>query len=406
MPEAAGLVVVGHGPAGAAAAAAFRERHPDLPVTVLESGGWTWYARPRLPEVVAGQVPPEAILLHPDDWYTARRLEVRVHHEAVRLDPSRHEVRTADGRVWPYRALVLATGADPLVPPIPGLPNPYAFVLRTAADALALRTRAEGKRVAVCVGGGLLGLEAGHALLRLGLRVQVIEASSRLLPRQMDAEGAVRLQALLSERGFEFHLGAQVERITPDGDRVQARLSTGPVLTSDLVLLSAGIVPRLGLARDAGLQVGRGIRVDDALRTSAPDVFAAGDAAEWRGTVAGLWSAAQAMGRVAGANAAGGSEVYPGQVPSTMLKIAGVEVASQGCVQPGGREIVRDDPASGRWAKLFVQDGVLVGSIQLGSTAGALQLRRLMDQRLPLTGFEDRLLTPGFDLSRIPGYRA
>lgn len=406
MPEGAGLVVIGHGPAGAAAAAVFRERRPDLPVTVLQDEGWKCYSRPRLPEVVSGQASPEAILIHPDDWYTARRLEVRVNHKAVRLDPSRHEVYTADGGVLSYQALVLATGADPVVPPIPGLLSRQVFVLRTAADALAIRARAEGKRAAICVGGGLLGLEAGHALIRLGLRVRVVEALPRLLPRQMDEEGAVRLQALLQELGFEFHLGSRVERILEDGDRVLAQLSTGSALTADLVLLSAGIAPRIGLARDAGLKVGRGIQVDDGMRTSAPDVFAAGDAAEWRGTVAGLWPAAQAMGRVAGLNAAGGKEIYSGQVPSTMLKIAGVEVASQGSVQPGAREIVRDDPAGGRWMKLFLQDGVLVGSIQLGSTAGALQLKRLMDQHLNVTGFEDRLLTPGFDLSQVPGYRA
>lgn len=405
MTQAAGLVVIGHGPAGAAAAAAFRERDKETPVTVLTGENMPCYSRPRLPEVVAGQIAPEAIKLHPDEWYSNRKLSVCVGRSVARIDRGRKAVIVKNGGELPYTKLILAMGAVPVEPPIPGLPSPHVFVLRTADDALAIHARASGRKTAALIGGGLLGLEAGYALTRLGLRVAVVEAAPWLLPRQVDPEGSALLQERLRPLGFDFFLGAKVERLQAENDQVGLFLGHGRKLTADLALLSAGIAPQVQLARDAGVAVQRGVIVDDQMRTSDPDIFAAGDAAEWKGAISGLWPAAQAMGRVAGANAAGALETYPGQVPSTTLKVAGVDLCSQGDIHSEGAQIrVYQAPERGYWAKAFIRERVLAGSIQIGSTAGALQLKRLMDKRLPLDGFEDRILTPGFDFNRMPGF--
>jgi nitrite reductase (NADH) large subunit len=405
MTNTAGLVVIGHGPAGAAAAAAFRERDPRTPVKILTAEAMACYSRPRLPEVVSGQIPVEAIKLHPDKWYTARQLDVCLNQGVVRIDRDRRVVVMADGEEVPYAKLILATGADPLEPPIAGLPALHVYRLRTAADALAIHARAVGRRTAALVGGGLLGLEAGFSLTRLGLRVMVIEQAPWLLPRQVDADGSALLQAKLRPLGFDFFLGARVERIGNEADQVRLRLTSGHELVSDLVLISAGIAPRIGLAQAAGLTVRRGIVVNDRLQTDDPDIYAAGDAAEWHGDIAGLWPAAQAMGRVAGSNAAGGRENYAGQVASTTLKVAGVELCSQGDIAPEQAQIwVRQDAARGTWCKLFVRAGILAGSIQIGSTAGAFQLKRLIDLRLPIAGWEAEIMKPDFDFSRIPGF--
>jgi len=179
---------------------------------------------------------------------------------------------------------------------------------------------------------------------------------------------------------------------------------TEPTVFATLALLSAGIRSRTELVQGTEIKINRGIMVDDRMQTSLPDVFAAGDVAEWRGTVAGLWNASQAMGRVAGTNAAGGDARYPGQVPSTTLKVAGVELCSQGDIRADQTQaLVRRSPEY--WAKVFLSAGRVVGSIQIGRTAGSMQLKRLIDAQLSITGFEERLLEPAFDFNQIPGFQ-
>jgi len=192
-----GIVIVGHGPAGAAAAQAFRERDKVTPVTVVNGEKLSCYSRPRLPEVVAGQIEPGAIRLHPDEWYQQRQLKLLLCQDAVSVDTSRRCLLLSNGEELFYRKLILAMGAAPVQPPIAGLPLEGVFVLRTVDDALRVRRQAQGKHCATLIGGGLLGLEAGYALTRLGLRVVVIEAAPWLLPRQVDEEGSALLQEKL-----------------------------------------------------------------------------------------------------------------------------------------------------------------------------------------------------------------
>jgi nitrite reductase (NADH) large subunit len=400
-----GIVIVGHGPAGAGAAQAFREQDQATPVTVINGENLSCYARPRLPEVVAGQVEPGTIRLHPDEWYAQRRLKLLLCQDAVSLDVSRQRLLLSNGEELPYKALILAMGAASVQPPIAGLPLEGVRVLRTAEDALEIHRRALGKQAAVLIGGGLLGLEAGYALTRLGLRVAVIEAAPWLLPRQVDEEGSALLQEKLLPAGFEFYVGATVASAEQRGGKIALRLERGLELITDLALLSAGIRPRTELVQATEIKINRGILVDDRMQTNLPGVYAAGDVAEWRGTVAGLWAASQAMGRVAGTNAAGGDAHYRGQVPSTTLKVAGVDLCSQGDIQGGqAQTLVRR--SSEYWAKLFLSEGRIIGSIQIGRTVGSQQFKRLIDLKLSIAGFETRILEDGFDFNRIPGYPA
>jgi nitrite reductase (NADH) large subunit len=270
-------------------------------------------------------------------------------------------------------------------------------------DAVKIRTQAVDKKSAVLIGGGLLGLEAGYALTRLGLHVVVVEAAPWLLPRQVDEEGSILLQEKLIPLGFEFYVGATVSHVRTIEGKVTLVLGSGAELNTDLVVLSAGIRPRTELVVGTDIQVKRGILVDDRMQTQHPDIWAAGDVAEWHGGIAGLWAASQAMGRVAGINAAGGDAVYPGLAPSTTLKVAGVEVCSQGDIRLPQAEILLRREA-GYWVKLFLNVGRVVGSIQIGRTTGATSFKKIMDRKLDITGFESELLQDGFDFKRIPGF--
>jgi nitrite reductase (NADH) large subunit len=236
-------------------------------------------------------------------------------------------------------------------------------VLRTAADALAVREYVQrvGATRAVVAGGGLLGLEAAYAVHKLGLRVCVLERGPWLLRRQLDAAAGALLRRYLENLGIEVLVGAAAAAI--DGD---VALADGRTVAADVFLVAAGIAPSVELARRAGLDVGRGVLVDDHLRTSDERIFAAGDAAEWRGTVLGLWPVAVEQAEVAAENAVGGTRPYEGTVPVTMLKVVGVELLSVGAID-GPDELVEADEEALRYRKLVLdEDGRAAGGILLG----------------------------------------
>ena len=211
-------------------------------------------------------------------------------------------------------------------------------------------------------GGGLLGLEAAYAIHKLGLRTTVLERSPWLLRRQLDERAGELLRGYLANLGIEVLLEAETAALE-DGSAV---LADGRRLRADVFLVAAGIAPSVELARRAGLEVARGVLVDDELRTSDRRIFAAGDLAEWRGSIHGLWPVAVDQAEVAAENAVGGSRAYSGTLPITMLKVVGVELLSIGAID-GPRELVEADPESLRYRKLVLDDdGRAIGGILLG----------------------------------------
>ncbi len=341
---------------------------------------YPFYARIRLGEVVAGRVEPERLTLKGPEWYRDRRVELELGVRAEVLDLEAARVRLSSGESAPYDALLIATGAVPFVPPIPGADLPGVMTLRDLAGALALRQRALASSQAVVLGGGLLGIEAAASLRQVGLAVVVVEAAPWLLPRQLDREGASVVQKALEARGLSFRIGAKVQAIT-GGDRVEGvALESGENLPADLVLVAAGVRPEVSLAREAGIHVERGIVVNDRLETSAPGVFAAGDCAEHRGRLYGFWPAAEAQGRAAGAAMAGEDPQYRGTVPSSTLKVVDIPVLSVGEVDPEGTLESEVRIGEGRYRRLVRdREGRLVGAILVGDLTERRAIMRAVE---------------------------
>jgi NAD(P)H-nitrite reductase large subunit len=360
------LVIAGAGVAGIEAATAARARDPDARVVVVSGEPWPFYARIRLSEVVGARTEPGKLVLRPPAWYAEQRIEVLGSTRVEGIDPAAGRV-AAGGDAIAFDALLLATGSRPFVPPIPGAGLDGVVTLREMEDALAIRDRAGAGGPAVVIGGGLLGLEVAAALAGRGLAVTVVEVASWLLNRQLDPDAASVVQAVLERRGIAFRLGAGVERIAGGGRAEAVDLKGGESLPASLVVVSAGVRPDTALASAAGIAVDRGIRVDDAMRTSAPGVFAAGDCAEHRGRLYGIWPASEAEGRAAGTAMAGSDVAFQGIVPQTTLKIADVLVFSIG-------EVFRGDPSrtvavlKGDVYKKVVKDaeGRAIGAILVG----------------------------------------
>jgi nitrite reductase (NADH) large subunit len=392
------LVVVGNGMVGHRLVQAMRDRDTAgaWRITVLGEESRPAYDRVALSSYVDGKSAEDLTLPEVADPL----VQLHLGDAAVALDRDAHVVRTAAGRELPYDALVLATGSVPFVPPVPGRDLPGCFVYRTLDDLDAIMAAAEravagprpGRRSAVVVGGGLLGLEAARALRLLGLSPQVVEIAPRLMPVQVDEGGGAVLRRLVETEDLQVRCGVSVNGISEDRGRLIATLSDGVELDADVVVFSAGIRPADGLAREAGLPVGErgGVLVNTACRTPDPHVWAVGEVAALEGRTYGLVAPGYAMAEVVADRLLGGeATMTPAELDmSTQLKMLGVDVASFGDAlarTPGALEVVVNDPVAGTYAKLVVSDDAktLLGGVLVGDASKYATLRPLVGSPLP-----------------------
>jgi nitrite reductase (NADH) large subunit len=367
-PDVGRIVIVGAGIAGLTAADEARRLAPDVAITILSKEADHPYYRLNLTRLLAGEVTEESLSLQPEGWYGEQRIEL-IHAEAASVDRVRQEVCLRDGRILPYDRLVLANGAHPFVPPLPGATRAGVLALRTKDDARAVQQLAVPGARCVCLGGGLLGLEAAGALRRQGVETTVLEGFGWLLPRQLAEPAGRLLQRHVEALGIQVRCSARAEEIVGDERARAVRLAGGEELAADIVLLATGIRPSSYLARRAGLEVKSGVVVDDRLFTTDPAILAAGDVAEHRGVLYGIWPAAYAQGVVAGANAVGGSLEFHGLPPSNRLKVLDVDVYSIGQAQaPDGSYQVLEEQRDGIYLRFVCRDGKLVGANLYGDT--------------------------------------
>jgi nitrite reductase (NADH) large subunit len=368
------ILVVGNGMVGHrfVEAAAERELLATRTMMVIGEERRRAYDRVHLSSVFDG-VDEADLRLGDDDLYTTAGLVLLLGDPVVAIDPATRVVRTASGRSISYTDCVLATGSAPFVPPIPGTDAAGSFVYRTLDDLTAIRDWAQGCSSGVVVGGGLLGLEAANALRLLGLDTTVVEFAPRLMAVQLDEGGAATLRRHVEALGLRIRTDAAATavRTTSDGKVQGLSFVSGDDLDCELVVFAAGVRPRDQLGRDSGLAVGErgGIVIDDHGATSAPGIWAIGEAACHRGRVYGLVAPGYAMADVVADRLAGGTMTFEGADLSTALKLLGVQVAGVGNPHAAGHEIVLADPIAGVWQKVIVVDDQRVlGAVLVGDT--------------------------------------
>ncbi|HET6499909.1 MAG TPA: FAD-dependent oxidoreductase [Amycolatopsis sp.] len=391
------VVVVGYGMAGARLADEIRARDPRgdrVSLTIIGAEPHAAYNRVLLSAVVAGTMRPELVRLHDQDWAAAHGIDLRTGNTAISLDRAARTVALDDGSTVDYDALVLATGSRPWLPPVEGLaledgtPSPGVVAFRTLDDCDRILGAAKvGAPVAV-LGGGLLGLEAARGLAGRGHLVTVVHPVGHLMERQLDPGAGHVLARALGELGIDFRLGTGAARYVP-GDGL--KLDDGSSVQADLVVVSAGVRAETALAKEAGLEVDRGIVVDDALRTSDGRIHAIGDCAQHPGTVSGLvepaWQQASVLADlVTGADV---SARYRGTNVVTKLKARGVELTALGEAQTevgdtGAEVLCLNDPARGMYAKLVVREDRVAGAILLGAPDAAASIVQYYDRGVPV----------------------
>jgi ferredoxin-nitrate reductase len=373
------LVVVGTGMAGLHVVEQLEQRDPSAAwrVTMLGEEPRPTYNRILLSRLLARECTAAELELRNEAWYRGLGVELYCDCPARAIDLERKVVYDGRGGEHPYDRLVLATGSRPYVPPISGARQRHVFVFRTQRDVERIAARAKRAKHAVVVGGGLLGLEAAAGLLAHNVSVTVVENADRLMPQQLDRGASEILRRLIGALEIRVVTDSGVATIMLD----QVRLHNGDVLRADLVVVTAGVRPETSLARASGIATRRGILVDDELRTSAPSVFAVGECAEHRGTVYGLWAPLADQARAAAAAVAGDPGSFVGTVPTTTLKVAGVDVFAGGAQAADGDkqdELVWSDGRRGVYRKLVLDGDRLAGALLVGDTTGARELSALL----------------------------
>ncbi len=398
-------VIVGSGVAGVTGARTVRRMDPEAKISIYMDEKHFYYPRPKLYEVLSGNSKPQEIYTLTKQWYENRGIEIHLNKKAVGIETASKKILFEDHPTVSFDKLLLANGAHPFVPPIRGIDKTGVFTLRSIKDALSIKEYAKKTREAIVIGGGLLGLEIATCLRKLGQQVQVVEIFPRLLPRQLDQDGATILKEKVETLGIDFILGVRTEEILGEKTVSGISLGNGTELSSELVLISAGVRPNTDLAVDAGIKVEKGVVVNTYLQTSVTDVYAAGDVAEFKGRIYGIIPAAVEQAMMAAKNMVDKEkQVYEGTIPSATLKVVGIDLTSMGLVNPEDpryEEVKKIDKEQGIYKKIVLEQGKIVGAIILGSRRGVTSIKRLMNLEIDVTKYKDFLLEEEFDYRKI-----
>jgi nitrite reductase [NAD(P)H] large subunit len=391
------LLLVGNGMAGMRTIDEILARDRDrFEIEVIGAEPHPNYNRILLSSVLAGEKEIDEIVVHSCEWYERNHIKLSLGEAAVKLDAGANTVITASGRATSYDTLVLATGSRPVVPPVAGLELPGVCAFRNIADLELMREASRHGGRAIVVGGGLLGLEAAFGLMRRGMTVTVLHLMQSLMERQLDEAAGLLLQRDLERSGITVLTKAQTEAIVGDNRVKAVQLADGRELAADLVVFAVGVRPNIDLARAAGLDVNRGIIVDDFMATSEPGIFAVGECIEHHGQTFGLVGPLWEQARVcAGALCGDLPEPYVAPVPHTSLKVTGVDVFSAGVLEArddGDEEITLRDGGSGQYKKLVLREGRLAGAILYGEITDGPWFVELMESKRDIAPLRDSVI--------------
>lgn len=365
------IIIIGNGIAGISTAERLREKDSECKITVITKEAYPFYNRMGLEKVLYGRTALQDLYLMKEDWYKENNINSWLNTQVNRIDTENKQIILAIGKAVKYDKLVLATGATAFVPDQPCYQLPGVFTLRNADDALNLRAWVQQNSVkrAVILGGGVLGVEAIEALLEIGLDVSIVNTGPYLMNRQLDEISGDILSKFLVNKGVKVFTNTGIKDIVQQADIKQVELGNGEILKTDIVLLCIGIRADIALAKTAKLITNRGVIVDEQMRTSDPDIFCVGDAAELPDAIGGLWAIGSDQGKVAANVLLGEDDYYSTKsLPTVQLKVSGIDLKSFGALKKShdGYAINKYGSFTGgiiRWTYVVSKKGVLVGGV-------------------------------------------
>lgn len=393
------LVMVGNGMAGVRTLEELLKIAPDLyDITVFGAEPHPNYNRILLSPVLAGEQTLDEIVLNPLSWYAENDITLHLGKKVVDVDRRRRIVRAEDGTEETYDRLLITTGSNPFILPVPGKDLDGVIAYRDIADTNTMIEAATKYQHAVVIGGGLLGLEAANGLLLRGMQVTVVHVGPWLLERQLDNTAGGLLRKTLEAKGLKFMMSAHTQALLGDENgRVKAvQFKDGTEIPAELVVMAAGVRPNTALAEKIGLHCNRGIVVTDTMQTiTDPRIYSVGECAAHRGIAYGLVAPLFEQGKVCATHLAeSGIGRYLGSQTSTKLKVTGIDLFSAGDFMGGEgcEEIVMTDPYDGVYKKLIIKDDQLVGACIYGDTVDGSWYFKLLKEAQKIDGIRDRLI--------------
>src|SRR5690606_1944387 len=375
-------------------------------ITIIGDEPHPNYNRIMLSSVLAGSTDMKEIVINDWDWYKENGIKLVVGEKAVRIDTKQRQITTQLGKHFDYDRVIIATGSQPFMLPIAGSNKEGVIAFRNIKDCETMLEASKQYKKAVVIGGGLLGLEAARGLIHLGMETSVVHIHDYLMERQLDEPASRMLQRELEAQGMTFLLNKQSAFIS-GRKRVKAlHFTDGSEVQADLIVMAVGIRPNVELAKASGIDVNRGIIVNDEMETNLPGIYAVGECAEHRGIAYGLVAPLYEQGmvlakRLAGIDAPG----YQGSVTSTKLKVSGVDVFSAGSfIEDASRKSLRiQDDLAGTYKKITIDsNGKLIGAVLFGDTSDGAELFSLIKRGEVVEGREKELLL-GISLDQLNG---
>jgi len=390
------LVVIGNGMAGIRTLEELLKMSPDeYDITVFGAELQPNYNRILLSPVLSGEMKFQDTVLNDWSWYEENNITLHVGKTVNKIDRVRCQVETEDGMVVPYDRLLIATGSNPIMLPIPGMNLPGVLAYRSIDDVEKMLAAAKTGKRAVVIGGGLLGLEAANGLSLQGMEVSVVHLCDWPMERQLDKVGGGLLKEALEQRGLKFYLSRQTEAILGDDKVSGLRFKDGEEIEADLLVMAAGIRPNIALAKSAGIHCERGIVVSDTMQTFDPKIYSVGECVQHRGQTYGLVAPLFEQAKVAANHLARyGRMRYEGSSVSTKLKVTGIDLFSAGDFNPGpdDEELLLQDSARGVYKKLVLRDNKLRGAVLYGETMDGPWYFQLMRDGTDITEMREHIL--------------
>ncbi|MDH5395404.1 MAG: nitrite reductase large subunit NirB, partial [Gammaproteobacteria bacterium] len=390
------LVVIGNGMAGIRTVEELLKIDPErYDITVFGAEPYGNYNRIMLSPVLAGDKTIDEIMLNDEQWYVDNNITLHKGKEVTSIDRINRKVIAADGTEAAYDRLLIATGSDPFIIPVPGNDLEGVISFRDIKDVNSMIDAAKKNKHAVVIGGGLLGLEAANGLMQQGMSVTVVHLMDKLMERQMDGPAAAMLKESLEERGLHFLMEAQTESIIGKEKVEKVRFKDGTEIYADLVVMAVGIKPNIKLAKAAGIHCERGIVVNDTLQTYDPTIYSVGECAQHRGIAYGLVAPLFEMAKVCANHLAKmGIGIYQGTMTSTKLKVTGIDLFSAGDFVGDDTtdELVFQDKARGVYRKIIVKDNKIKGAVMYGDTIDGSWYFDLMRDQTDISEFRENLL--------------
>ncbi|MEE8445448.1 MAG: FAD-dependent oxidoreductase [Alphaproteobacteria bacterium] len=393
-------VIIGAGPAGVIAAETLRDADPDCAIVLIGDEASPPYSRMAIPYLLAGGIDEDGThLRHGDGHYESLNIELR-QGRAATISPGEAAVTLEDGDTLAWDRLLIATGSRPARPPIPGMDLPGVESCWTLADARRIAAAAKPGARVVLMGAGFIGCIVLEALAARDVALTVVEMAGRMLPRMMDETGAAMIKRWCENKGVTVLTATAIAGIEEAGGALRLALDGGGALEADLVVCATGVAPNIGFLGGSGIDTDAGILVDAHLQTSRPGIYAAGDVAQGpdfstgKKTIHAIQPTAAEHGRIAARNMAGIDTAYRGSLSMNVLNTLGLVSSAFGLWMgvEGGERATATDDANARYIRLEFDGDVLVGALALGLTRHVGVIRGLIQTRVPLGPWKDRLL--------------